>query len=232
METYLWKINKEKLNETNLAKYSDFIKKNYDVHSGSDFNKIWKWSIDNPKIFWKSIWDFTKIKGEQGSRLIKKSDIFFKNRFFPDAKLNYAENLLAKNNNELSIIFKSENGHKSNLSWRNLNLRVSEITAWMKQQGIKKSDRVAAYLPNIPETVITYIGTAALGAIWSSCSPDFGTAGVIDRFSQISPKILFIGDKYFYNGKKINIIERLPEILNKVPSIKKVVIIAYPGTEI
>ncbi len=232
METYLWKINKKKLNKTNLAKYSDFIKKIYKVHSGSDFNKIWKWSIDNPKFFWKSIWDFTKVKGKSGSNLFKESNTFLKNRFFPDAELNYAENLLKKNNNELSIIFKSENGYKNNLSWKNLNLNVAEISSWMKENGIKKGDRVAAYLPNIPETVIAYISAATLGAIWSSCSPDFGTTGVIDRFSQITPKILFIGDKYFYNGKKINVVERLPEILNKIPSIKKVVIVAYPGTEI
>ena len=232
MKTHLWKINKEKLNRTNLAKYSDFIKKNHSVNFSNDFDKIWKWSVDNPEIFWKSIWDFTKVKGKQGSNLIKKSDIFFKNRFFTDAKLNYAENLLIKNNNELSIIFKSENGYKNNLSWKNLNLYVYEISSWMKEQGIKKGDRVAAYLPNIPETVVAYISTAALGTIWSSCSPDFGTAGVIDRFSQISPEILFIIDKYFYNGKKINVIERLPKILNKVPSIKKVIVIAYPGTEI
>ena len=102
----------------------------------------------------------------------------------------------------------------------------------MKDSGVKKGDRVAAYLPNIPETVIAYISTTALGAVWSSCSPDFGTAGVIDRFSQIAPKILFIGDKYFYNGKKINILERLPEILKNVPSINKVVVVPYPGTEI
>ena len=91
---------------------------------------------------------------------------------------------------------------------------------------------MVAYLPNLSETVIAYISTSTLGAIWSSCSPDFGTAGVVDRFSQISPKILFIGDKYFYNGKKINILERLPEIINKVPSIKKIVVVPYPGTEI
>ena len=232
MKTYLWKIDKKKLNKTNLVKYSDFIKKNYKVHSDNDFNKIWKWSIDNPKIFWKSVWDFTQVKGQQGNNLLRESDIFFDNRFFPDAKLNYAENLLKKNNDELSIIFKSENGYKNNLSWKNLKLNVAEISSWMKESGIKKGDRVAAYLPNIPETVIAYISTTVLGAIWSSCSPDFGTAGVIDRFSQISPKILFIGDKYYYNGKKINIIERLPTILNKIPSIKKVVLVAYPGTEI
>ena len=191
METYLWKINKEKLNETNLAKYSDFIKKKYNMDSGNDFNKIWKWSIDNPKFFWKSIWDFTKVKGKLGNSLLKESDIFFKNSFFPYAQLNYAENLLVKNNNKLSIIFKSENGYKNNLSWKNLNLNITQISSWMKENGIKKGDRVAAYLPNIPETVIAYISTAVLGAVWSSCSPDFGTAGVIERFSQISPKILF-----------------------------------------
>ena len=101
----------------------------------------------------------------------------------------------------------------------------------MKSKGIKKGDRVAAYLPNIPETVVAYISTASLGAVWSSCSPDFGTIGVIDRFSQINPKILFIGDIYFYNGKKINILDRLNEILKKIPSIKKIVIVPYPGTK-
>ena len=232
MKTYLWKINKGKLNKTNLALYSNFIKKKYKVNSGNDFNKIWKWSVDNPKIFWKSIWDFTKVKGDLGNTLLKESNIFYKNRFFPDARLNYAKNLLKKNNEKKSIIFKSENGYKTALSWENLNLNVTQVSNWMKSNGIKKGDRVAAYLPNIPETVIAYISTSVLGAVWSSCSPDFGTAGVIDRFSQIDPKVLFVGDKYFYNGKKINILERLPEVLNKVSSINKVVIVPYPGTEI
>ena len=232
MGTYLWKINKRKLNKTNLALYSNFIKKNYKVNSNNNFNKIWKWSVDNPKFFWKSIWDFTKVKGELGNILLQESDIFFKNKFFYDTKLSYAENLLKKNNKDPAIIFKSENGYKTILSWKDLNFNVAQISEWMKLNGINKGDRVAAYLPNLPETVIAYISASTLGAIWSSCSPDFGTAGVIDRFSQISPKILFIGDKYFYNGKKINILERLPEIINKVPSIKKIVVVPYPGTEI
>ena len=232
METYLWNINKNNLNKTNLAKYSDFINRNYKVNSGGDFNKIWRWSVDDPNFFWKSIWEFTKVKGNQGNVILQESDIFYKNRFFPDAKLNYAENLLRKNNEETAIIFKSENGYKNNLSWKNLNSNVAQVSSWMKKNGITKGDRVAAYLPNVPETVIAYISTTVLGGIWSSCSPDFGTLGVIERFSQISPKILFIGNKYFYNGKKINIIERLPEILNKIPSINKVVVIPYPGTEI
>ena len=232
METYLWKITKQNLNKTNISLYSDFIKKKYKINSNNNFNEIWKWSIDNPKIFWKSIWEFTKVKGHLGKILLEESNIFFKNKFFPDSKLNYAENLLKKKNTEKAIIFRSETGYKTDLSWKNLNLNVEQVSNWMKSNGIKKGDRVAAYLPNIPETVTAYISTSVLGAIWSSCSPDFGTAGVIDRFSQIDPKILFIADKYFYNGKTINILKRLPEILSKIPSINKVVVIPYPGTEI
>jgi len=232
MKTYLWKISEEKLSKTNLALYSDFIKHNYKINSDNDFNKIWKWSVDNPKVFWKSIWDFTKVKGDLGNILLQESDVFFKNKFFPDTKLNYAKNLLKKNNTEPAVIFKSENGYKTVLSWKDLNFNVTQISNWMKFNGIKKGDRVVAYLPNIPETVTAYISTSVIGGVWSSCSPDFGTTGVIERFSQISPKILFIVDKYFYNGKKINILERLTEILNKVPSINKVVTVPYPGTEI
>ena len=230
MKSYLWKISDKKLKETNLASYSKFIKENYKANFGNDFNKIWKWSIQNTKEFWKSVWEFTEVKGNIGKILLKKSNIFINNKFFPDAKLNYAENLLKKNNLEPAIIFKSENGYRTVLSWKELNLNVAQVSSWMKSNGIKKGDRIAAYLPNIPETVTAYISSSVLGAVWSSCSPDFGTLSVIDRFSQISPKILFIGDKYFYNGKKINIIERLPEILHKVPSIKKVIIVPYPGT--
>ena len=232
MDIYLWKINKAKLNKTNLVQYSNFIKQNYKISFDNDYNKIWKWSVDNPKIFWKSIWDFTKVKGNLGNILLEESHIFFKNKFFPNTKLSYAENLLKKNNAEKAIIFKSENGYKTTLSWKDLNSNVAKISDWMKSNGIKKNDRVVAYLPNIPETVTAYISTSVVGAVWSSCSPDFGATGVIDRFSQINPKILFIGDKYFYNGKKISILERLPEILSKVPSINKVVVVPYPGTPI
>jgi len=232
MKEDFWRLKKEKLPKTNLFLYSSFIKKKFNVNTKNNFNKIWKWSIKNPEKFWRSIWDFTKVKGKLGSILFKKSKIFYKNKFFYDTKLNYAENLLKKNDEKPAIIFKSENGYKTVLSWKNLNSRVEKISSWMKSHGIKKGDRVAAYLPNITEAVVGYISTSVIGAIWSSCSPDFGTAGVIDRFSQIKPKLLFIGDKYFYNGKTINILERLPAIIKKIPSIKKVIIVPYPGTKI
>ena len=232
MDTQLWKIKKEKLEKTNIFLYANFVEKKFKIDVKKNFNNLWRWSVNNPQLFWKSIWDFTKVKGYMGKNIIKKSNIFFKNKFFPGSKLNYAQNILKKNNKDLAIIFKSENGYKNTLSWKKLNLEVATISEWMKNNSVKKGDRVAAYLPNIPETVVAYIATSVLGAIWSSCSPDFGANGVIDRFSQIKPKILFVGDKYFYNGKKINILEKLPKIIKSVPSIKKVVIVGYPGTTI
>tara|TARA_B110000438_G_scaffold303274_1_gene364031 strand:+ start:4241 stop:6199 length:1959 start_codon:yes stop_codon:yes gene_type:complete len=232
MKNYLWKINKENLKKTNLNLYISFLKRIYRINLDKDFNKIWRWSVENPKTFWKSIWDATKIKGNCGRVLLKTSNIFYNNKFFPDAKLNYAENLLKKKNKDKAIIFKSENGYKNSISWKDLNKNVAQISNWMKFNKIKKGDRVVAYIPNIPEAVIAYLSTTSLGAIWSSCSPDFGTEAVIERFSQIAPKVLFIGEKYFYNGKEINIIKRLDEILKKIPSIKKIILIPYPGTAI
>ena len=232
MNNYLWKIEDEKLKKTNLFLYSKFVKKNFHFDAKKNYNKLWEWSIKNNKFFWKSIWDFTKVKGEQGKILLEESNVFYKNKFFPDAKLNYAQNILKKNDKNLAIIFKSENGYRVSLSWKQLNNNVEKISEWLKSVGIKKGDRVSAYLPNIPETVIAFIASSSIGAIWSSCSPDFGTSGVIDRFSQINPKVLFIGDKYFYNGKKINIIDRVDKILKEIPSIEKIIIIPYPGTDV
>ena len=232
MNKHLWEIDKGKLSKTNLFLYSNFVKKNFNFDSKNDFNKLWQWSIKNSEIFWKSIWDFTKVKGDQGKILLKESNIFYKNKFFPNGKLNYTQNLIKKNDSTTAIIFKSENGYRTTLTWQELNLNIAKVSNWMTSAGIKKGDRVAAYLPNIPEAVVAYLSTSTIGAIWSSCSPDFGAEGVIDRFSQIKPKILFIGDKYFYNGKKINIIQRLNKILQKLPSVIKVIIVPYPGTEI
>ena len=143
--------------------------------------------------------------------------------------MNFAENLLSKNDNTKAITFISENGYREIRSWKNLNLNVNKITNFLKKNKIKENDRVAAYLPNLIETVEAFIATTSIGAIWSSCSPDFGVDGVIERFAQIKPKVLIIADRYYYNGKEINIIERLPHILKKIKSIKNIIIVNYPG---
>ena len=172
---------------------------------------------------------FQKLKDYKSKLKIKKSKIFYKNKFLPNSKLNFAENLLSKNNKDKAITFISENGFREERSWQELNLNVNKVSEFLKSIKIKKKDRVAAYLPNSIETIEAFIASSSLGAIWSSCSPDFGAKGVVERFSQINPKVLFVVDRYFYNGKIINVLGRVPEIIKKVTSIKYVVIVNYPG---
>ena len=138
MESYLWKIGGAELNKTNLVLYSNFLAQNYKVNFNKDYNQLWEWTVNNSKIFWKSIWEFTKVKGSLGNMLLQESDIFFKNKFFPDASLSYANNLLKKNNEDPAIIFKSENGYKNTVSWKDLNSKVEKISNWMRSIGIKK----------------------------------------------------------------------------------------------
>ena len=151
------------------------------------------------------------------------------NLFLPNSKLNFAENLLSKNDDKKAATFISENGFREVRTWKKLNQNTGKLVKFLKDKKIKQKDRIAAYMPNTIETVEAFIATTAVGAIWSSCSPDFGVKGVIERFSQINPKILFITDQYFYNGKQIDILDRLPEIIKAIPSIKNVVVTRYPG---
>ena len=225
----LWKCSDSKLKDSNLFKFESFLNKKYSIDYQNDYEQLWKWSINNIGEFWKSIWEFSNVKGKLGKKLFQPSSIFYKNEFLPDSKLNFAENLLSKSDNTIAITFISENGYKEDKTWNGLKKDVVKLSQWLKSVGIKKNDRVAAYLPNYIETVEAFLASAAIGAIWSSCSPDFGTKGVIERFSQIDPKILFIADKYFYNGKVIDVLSRAEEILNKIPSIEHLVIISYPG---
>ena len=224
----LWKAKRSQKNISNLFRYEKFLFSKYKFKVTQKYSNLLKWSINNPKKFWSSIWDFAEVKGVK-SQKYEKSNIFFKNKFLKNSTLNFAENLLSKNDDSKAITFLSENGTKKIRTWRELNNNVYKLITFFKSIKIKEKDRIAAYLPNIIETVESFIAASAIGSIWSSCSPDFGTNGVIERFSQINPKVLIICDRYFYNGKEINVIERLPLILNKIKSIKNVIIISYPG---
>ncbi len=223
----LWKAKKFQKNKSNLFKYEKFLLSKYNLKLNQNYKNLLKWSIENPKNFWSSIWDFTEVKGIKSEKL-EKSKIFYKNKFLKNSKLNFAENLLSKNDNSKAITFISESGIKENRSWKELNRNVDKLVVFFKSIKLKEKDRVAAYLPNLIETVEAFIATSAIGSIWSSCSPDFGARGVIERFSQINPKVLIICDRYFYNGKEINVIERLPIILKKIKSIQHIIVINYP----
>ena len=229
MNKKLWEASTSQKKKSLLSNYEQFISKKFNKKFNQKYESILKWSIENPGNFWSSIWDFSEIKGFKSKIKIKKSKIFYKNKFLPNSKLNFAENLLSKNNKDKAITFISENSFREERSWQELNLNVSKISKFLKSINIKEKDRVTAYMPNTIETVEAFIASSSLGAIWSSCSPDFGVKGVVERFSQISPKVLFVVDKYFYNGKIINILERIPLILKEIPSIEYVVIANYPG---
>ena len=231
MSKKLWEASKKEKNYSNLFKYEKFLSKKFKYKPSKNFNKLFKWSIQNKNKFWGSIWDFCDVKGKKKDKF-QKSKNFIKNKFLVGSKINFAENILSKKDNSKSITFLSENGFRKEISWKVLNKDTSRIVNFFKSIGINENDRVAAYLPNLIETVECFIATSAIGAIWSSCSPDFGTNGVIERFSQINPKILIISDRYYYNGKEINVIDRLPEIIKKIKSIKNVLVISYPGKKI
>ena len=223
----LWKATKDQKNKSNLFKYENFLYQKYKIKFNKNYSNLHEWSIKNPEKFWSSIWDYSNVKGKKIEKFYKSKELF-KNRFFINSKLNFAENLLSKNDNSKAITFISENGYKEIRKWNELNLNVGKISYYLKKINIKEKDRVAAYLPNLIETVESFLATVSIGAIWSSCSPDFGVNGVIERFTQIKPKVLILCDRYYYNGKEINVVDRLKLILKKIKSIKNVIIINYP----
>ena len=225
----LWEASQKTKIKSNLYNFENFISKKYNKKFNQNYSSILKWSISNSSEFWDSVWEFTKVKGFKKRKKILKSKIFYKDKFLPKSRLNFSENLISKNNTDKAITFISENSFREERNWKELYQNVSKIIKFFKKINLKKKDRIAAYMPNCIETVEGFLATAAIGGIWSSCSPDFGAKGVIERFSQIKPKILFVTDRYFYNGKEINILERIPQILKNINSIKYVVIINYPG---
>ena len=231
MNKILWRASKNLINNSNLQRFERFLSKNFDYKISRNYLKLLEWSIKNRNKFWSSVWDFAKVKGEKKEKFYYSKQ-FIRDKYLLDSKLNFAENLLSKKDNTKAITFISENSYREQINWHDLNMNVNKIANYFKYIKVKKNERVAAYLPNIIETVECFLATSAIGAIWSSCSPDFGTMGVIERFIQIKPKILIITDRYYYNGKEINVIQRLNEILKKIKSIKTVIIVNYPGKEI
>jgi len=193
-----------------------------------NYNALWRWSVERRDVFWDKTWNFCNIIAEKkGEVSYEKGETIQDDRYFPHARLNYAENLLRRRDDGVAIIFNGENKVQYQLSYEALYDQVSQFTQALKNAGVEQGDRVAGYMPNMPETVVAMLATAALGAIWSSASPDFGVQGVLDRFSQIEPKVLIAAEGYYYNGKEINCLDKLSQILPKLPSVEKTIIVPY-----
>jgi acetoacetyl-CoA synthetase len=227
MNKPLWQSSVQKKQDSLLEDFSKFV----NFNSTKNFKDLWQWSVENPENFWSMFWDYSKIIGDKGKEIIRKHKTFNKTKFFPDSNINYAENILKKKTDDTAIHFLSEQGFEENISWKDLYKKVCKFSAYLKTLKLNKGDRVAAYVPNKIESIISFLACAKNGIIWSSCSPDFGIQGVVDRFKQIEPKVLITSDHYFYNGKKINILVNVNDILKKIPSIKKTLVFAYNKKE-
>ena len=223
----LWRPSSKIKEESNLNQFIKNFVDEFKNQSDVKYEELWKWSIEKPEKFWDSIWDYSNVLGEKGDILLQDKDKMPGARFFPNAKLNYTENVLKNKNEPLAIISEREDGLKSKISTLELKDKVLKLAGWLKENGISKGDRVCAYMPNCPETIITMLATASLGAVFSSCSTDFGVAGVLDRFQQIEPKILVTVDGYLYNGKAIERHEEVHQIVQGLNTLQNVLILKY-----
>ena len=230
MSDPIWIPSPVRANESNMARFIATIRQEYDsaVH---DYPSLYEWSISYPELFWPAVWDFCGVKAsKKWDRVLEHGDKMPGASWFRGSRLNFAENLLRTRGTHPAIVFRGERGSRRSISYGQLYDHVASTAQALKSADVVTGDRVAGYLPNIPETVIAMLATTSLGAVWSSCSPDFGINGVLDRFGQIGPKVLFTTDGYSYNGKPINILSRLRRLVSKLPSVEKVVVIPFLDT--
>ncbi|GAB4349257.1 MAG: acetoacetate--CoA ligase [Gammaproteobacteria bacterium] len=223
----LWQPTEEQIAAANITRLRNALAERHRV-ALPDYAALHRWSVENPEAFWSAVWEDCGVVGERGAEpYLVDGDRMPGARWFPQARLNFAENLLRRRDEADAIVFWGEDQVKRRLSYRDLYQHVAQLRQALEAAGVGQGDRVAAYLPNMPETIIAMLAATSLGAIWSSCSPDFGVNGVVDRFGQIEPRVLFACDGYFYNGKRHDSLEKLAEIRQRIPSLERVVVVPY-----
>jgi acetoacetyl-CoA synthetase len=237
----LWIPDADRVRRANLTAFIARVRERRPPASQgvTDFSSLYRWSVERPDAFWPLVWEFCGVLADErpdkppwdevvvGLDRMAPPDPVLGPRWFPGARLNFAENLLRYKDDRAALVFWNERGRQRELSYADLNTEVARVTAALQREGIVAGDRVAGFLPNIPEAVIAMLAAASLGAIWSSCSPDFGANGVLDRFGQIRPRVLFSADGYCYAGKEIDSLARLREVRERIPEIEQVVVVPY-----
>ncbi|MBS1161371.1 MAG: Acetoacetyl-CoA synthase [Proteobacteria bacterium] len=216
----LWQPNPQTAAATALARFMQ-------ATGQAGYGDLWQWSVDQPEIFWSQLWDFCGVLGTKGETVLVNGERMPGARWFPEARLNYAENLLSRRDAGPALVFRGEDKVERRLSRAELYAEVARFQHFLIAAGVGEGDRVAGYLPNLPETLIAMLATTALGAIWSSASPDFGVQGVLDRFGQIEPKVLLCVDGYWYNGKAVDCLAKNAEVVARMPSLLRVVVVPY-----
>jgi len=222
----LWSPSADRIAEANLTRFMTEA----GARSGRTFtgyDDLWQWSVDDRAAFWDTLWDFCGVIGDKGERLLDDGDRMPGAHWFPEARLNFAENLLRFRDERPALVFRGEDGTRLTLTYDGLYRQVAGVAAALRGAGVGQGDCVAGYLPNHPQTVVAMLATASLGATWSSCSPDFGIQGVIDRFGQIEPKVLFTADGYHYAGKKIDSLQSVRDVVAKIGSVQLVVVVPF-----
>ena len=223
-DTPLWQPDENRIASSNMQRFMDEAGARTG-HVFKDYSDLYHWSVEEKETFWSFLWDFCNVIGHKGERILVNGDDIEKATWFPDARLNFAENLLRRNDDTIAIHFRSEDRVERSMSWKELNRQVACVADWLRQQGVRPGDRVAGYVANMPEAIVAMLATASLGGIWTSTSPDFGEESVIERFGQTEPKILFAVDGYFYNGKTIDIRQRVQAVQRAIPSIRQTVML-------
>ncbi len=226
MHNPIWLPSKERIRNSIISDFIKFLSDHHD-YKFDEYHSLWKWSVDMPHEFWELFWDFSKIIGQKGNEVFTKEKDPTKSRFFSGSKISFAENILREEEFDNKIIFWAEDKFRRELSLEQIINQVHSLSNFFIENGIKSGDRIAGYLSNIPEGVIAALAASNVGAIWSSCSPDFGVDSSVDRFIQISPKILFTSDQVIQNGEFEQLNTRVNEIVSRIDSIEKVIVSNY-----
>ena len=223
----LWKPSEDRIKNSNMYRFMLFINEKYGTNF-KEYSPLYKWSIDNIPEFWASFWEYADIKySKPYNTIIDDLNKMPGAKWFEGARLNFAENLLGYTDDHTAIVFKGEAQDSTKMTYAELYDEVARVARSLKDAGVQEGDRVGAFMPNMPETVIAMLATTSIGAVWSSCSPDFGINGVLDRFGQIRPKVLFTANGYSFKGKNIDCLERVSNIMKDLPSVEKVVVVPY-----
>ncbi len=230
-EKPLWTPSKQRVEQTSLYRFM----REMEAKTGqtfADYESFRLWSTQNMDVFWSEVWDFCGLVGDRGERVLPQglggeAQMHPGAVFFPDARLNFAENLLRRNDESKALVFRGEDKIETVISWRELNEKVFQFARALQALGVQKGERVCGLMPNMPETIIAMLGAAAIGAVWASASPDFGEQGILDRFGQIEPKVMIACAAYHYNGKSHDCLKKLAAVQDNLPSIEKMVVVPY-----
>ena len=226
MNEILWQPTPERMAAEPLTAFMDTLRRRGDLSGEVDYAALQRWSVAEPAAFWGALWDFCELRAAaRGTQVLADGERFPGARWFPGARLNFAENLLQRRDDAPALVSLLEDGRRRELSYRELHDAVARVAAALRAAGVREGDRVAGFLPNIPEAVIAMLAASSIGALWSSCSPDFGFSGVLDRFGQIAPKVLFAADAYRYGGKHCDCLQKLARIAVAIDSLEAVVVV-------